>query len=432
MESIFVWGLNHRSDSVAAREQLMRALGASDNDASPSSLSISDWPESVLLTTCNRVEFYVVAEGDLADVQSRLIETISGMSAMDRASLEANSYTCQGDEAIRHLFRVAAGLDSMVLGESQILHQVKRSKEAAEDAGTIGSLLHRLFRRAIRLGKRARTETGINRHPVSMASIGVDCAERHLGTLAGKRALLVGAGKIASLAARRLRERGVANIRVANRRRETAHDLIDRYDAQFVPLGELVEALNDADVVVSASGSRDPLIRRAEVAEIVQHRSTPLVMIDLALPRDVDPDVGELAHVDLSNVDDLQAIVQSHQDARRSEVEPIERMIDADVDRFTKWLKERDATALICALRDRADAIRTEELDATLRRLQLDDTEQEALVEQLSRRIVNKLLHDPTIQIKRWAGNGHGLDQDEISDLFGLDEAESSRSRRDA
>lgn len=432
MESIFVWGLNHRSDSVAARERLMRTLAPPDDDVAAPTLRQSDWTESVWLATCHRVEIYGVAAGDPPDARANLIADLSALSGLDRSAIAANSYAFEGHDAIRHLFRVAAGLDSMVLGEAQILNQVKRAKESAETAETIGPLLHRLFRQAIRLGKRARTETAINRHPVSMASIGVDRAEASLGSLAGRTALIVGAGKIATLAARRLREHEVDGIRVANRRRETAMDLIDQYDARFVPLGDLADALAEVDLVISASGAPEPLIRRADVEDVLNRRSTALVVIDLALPRDVEPDVAELPRVDLYNVDDLQTIVQAHRDARQSEVAPIERMIDADVDRFTKWLKERDATSLICALRDRAEAIRAEELESTLRRLQLDDAEREALVEQLSRRLLNKLLHQPTVQIKRWAGNGHGLDEASIAELFGLDDAEQSRSRRDA
>lgn len=434
MESIFVWGLNHRSDSVEARERLVRALDASSDGASSPLLPLGDDHESVLLSTCNRIEVYGVTARDMSWIRADLIAELSGLSGLDATCLQAASYLHQGTAAGEHLFRVATGLDSLVLGESQILHQVKRAKEQAEAQYTIGPVLHQLFRQAIRLGKRARTETDINRYPVSMASIGVDQAEQSLGSLVGRTALIVGAGKIGGLAARRLNECGIQEIRLANRRRETTDPLLARYNATYWPLENLSSALEGVDLVISASGSPQTLVDRSHVEKARSRESrSPLVIVDLALPRDVEENVAQRPDVELHNVDDLQGIVQVHRERRQAEVEPIERMIADEVDRFDAWLKERDAASLIRALRDRAEAIRDDELQSTLRRLQLDDPDQEALVEQLSRRLMNKLLHDPTTRIKDWAGNGHGLDRDAIAELFGLqdcEQPEDSASRR--
>ncbi|MFB6285216.1 MAG: glutamyl-tRNA reductase [Candidatus Bipolaricaulia bacterium] len=435
MESIFVWGLNHRSDSVEARERLMRALGASGEGSSLPPLPLGDEHESVLLSTCNRIEIYGVTERDMSWIWEDLTAELSRLGGMDATCLQTASYLHQGSAAGEHLFRVATGLDSLVLGESQILHQVKRAKEQAEAQDTIGPVLHQLFRQAIRLGKRARTETDINRYPVSMASIGVDQAEQRLGSLVGRTALIVGAGKIGGLAARRLNERGVQEVRLANRSRETADSLLASYNATFWPLDDLPSALEDVDLVISASGSPRTLVDRSHVDEARSAEDCPpsLVIVDLALPRDVEANVAQRPDVELHNVDDLQDIVQAHRERRQAEVEPIGRMIAAEVDRFDAWLKERDAASLIRALRDRAEAIRDDELQSTLRRLQLDDPDQEALVEQLSRRLMNKLLHDPTTRIKDWVGNDHGLDRDAIAALFGVqdsEQSEQSASRR--
>jgi len=434
MESIFVWGLNHRADAVEARERLMRAFAPSSEGSSPPPLPLGDEHESVLLSTCNRIEVYGVTERDISWIREALTAELSGLGGVNETCLQTASYLHQGSAAGEHLFRVATGLDSLVLGESQILHQVKRAKEQAEAWDTIGPVLHQLFRQAIRLGKRARTETDINRYPVSMASIGVDQAEQRLGSLAGRTALIIGAGKIGGLAARRLDEHGIQDIRVANRRRETADTLLASYNAMFWPLEDRPSALEGVDLVISASGSRHTLVDRSHVekARAAEDRP-PLVIVDLALPRDVEENVAQLPDVELHNVDDLQDIVQAHRERRQAEVEPIERMIAAEADRFDVWLQERDAASLIRALRDRAEAIRDDELQSTLRRLQLDDPDQEALVEQLSRRLMNKLLHAPTTRIKDWAGNGHGLDRDAIAALFGVqdpEQSEQSASRR--
>lgn len=425
MESIFVWGLNHRSDSVDARERLMRVLDTSEGSAMPPSLPLGDEHEAVLLSTCNRIEVYGASACDPSSISGDLIAELSRLSGLDAECLETASYLHQGRAASEHLFRVATGLDSLVLGESQILHQVKRAKEQAEVQDTIGPVLHQLFRQAINLGKRARTETDINRYPISMASIGVDQAEQRLGSLVGRTALVVGAGKVGGLAAQRLDERGIKEIRLVNRHRETANPLLATYNATFWPLDDLPSALEGVDLVISASGSPRTLLDRSHVERARSGAGYPkMVIVDLALPRDVEANVAQRPEVELHNVDDLQGIVQAHRERRQAEVEPIGRMIAAEVDRFDAWLKERDAASLVRALRDRAEAIRDDELQSTLRRLQLDDPDQEALVEQLSRRLMNKLLHDPTTRIKDWAGNGHGLDRDAIAELFGLHDAE--------
>ncbi len=431
MESIFVWGINHRSDSVEARERLMRALATSGDDPSTAAPPPWGWHEAVLLATCHRVECYGVVDDAPGAIRSELLDQLSSRSGADRRALDAVSYTRSGRGAVDHLCRVAAGLDSLALGEAQILHQLKRAKASAEDRHTIGPVLHQLVQRAIHLGKRARTETDISRHPVSMASIGVDRAAARLESLADKAALVVGAGHIATLAARRLRDHGIGEMRIANRHRERAASLVDSYGARFFTLAELRSALEGVDLVISASGASETLLQRADLANALDDRASPLVVVDLALPRDVDPKVDALSGVELHNVDDLRDVVQAHRKRRQAAIEPIERMIAQEVEQFAGWMKERDAASLIGALRHRAEAIRAEELESTLRRLQLDDPDQEALVEQLTRRLMNKLLHQPTVRIKQWAGNGHGLRPDEIADLFGLDDPEQPASKED-
>jgi len=381
-------GVSHRNAPLELRERLYLA----DGQATELARELG----GVVLSTCNRTEVYF--SGGDRDGARRALEQRSGLE------LDGVLASWDGGEAVEHLFRVAAGLDSLVPGEGQILGQVREAYEAALAAGTTGPVLNRLFEEALHTGKRVRTEAKLHEMPESVAESAVDLAARELGGLEGKRALLFGAGRMSELAARGLKERG-AEVVVSSRTLESAQELAGRLGGRAAPFDAIALELIDADLVISATRCPYPILH----AEAVRPRERPLVLIDIAVPRDLDPEIGNVEGCTLHDIDALgEGLVGRDEDVREAE-----RIVAEEAARFADWLRSRDAAPAIAALRKHAEEIRSEELARAERRLGELSEHDRRTVETLTAQIVNKLLHAPTVRAKEGAA-------EPLRELFGL------------
>ena len=422
--AVLVVGLTHRDAPVELRERL--AIGRQEYPAAHGQLS-RYVPEGVILSTCNRTEIYA-SVGHRSSGLRAITHYLSAFSGIEEAALEASLHSHWQQDAVRHLFRVSAGLDSMILGEGQILGQVREAYELASLQGPVGPVLSRLFDRALLVGKRARTETAIARSAVSVSQAAVEQAALTLGTLAGATVLLIGAGKMGQLAARVLQQRGAARIIAANRGQTRAAALVSAVGGEAWSLERLPEALTAADVVISSTASDDYIVTRSLLAaSLPERRGRPLVAIDIAVPRDIEPDVADLPGVSLFNIDDLRGVCSANLDQRRRESSLVEAIVEQEVERFIRWCDERELAPTIRALVDRGERIRQDELARALQRLgQLSDKELNAL-NAMSKAIVQKMLHEPITRLKR---RGAGLDGHHYAlaarELFGLSEGNSS------
>jgi glutamyl-tRNA reductase len=407
---IAVAGMNHRSAPVEVRERVafppcagrgfLRRLGEE-----------GAVEEAVLLSTCNRTEIYAVVEDE--GVRSRILDLLAEDRGVERPSLDRNTYWLTDAEAVRHLYRVASSLDSMVVGEAQILGQVREAYRAATEEQHTGPVLNRLFHTSLRVGKKVRSETGIGDSSLSVPYVAVKLAEGVFGTLRGRRALVLGAGGMSELVIKHLKGRGMADLRIANRTPERALTLAERVGGRAVPFDALPEELLDVDVVVSSTGAGEWVVQSEMVAAALARREGPLFFIDIAVPRDVDPVVQTLGRAFLYDIDDLQAVVERNADDRGEAAEKGEAMISPAVLDFMSWLSTLHVVPLIQELRDRAEQIRRHELSRALQRMDLSREEAEA-VERMSRSLVNKLLHGPISELKALAEAGHPLESAEV------------------
>lgn len=424
---ILCLGLSHHTAPVEFRERLtystpaLRAALARvgcGQTARPVGMT-----ELVILSTCNRLELYTVApdlkvEAWFASLLNFVMET-HGLSAI---GMEDKFYRLAGREAVRHLFCVASGLDSMILGEPQVLGQVTDAYHLALEHGATGSVLSALFRAAIHAGKRARAETGISRNPATISSVAVKLAEATVGDLASRRVLIVGAGDMAELAVEALRARGVDQITVVNRTRDRAALLAERWGAQALAFEQLTEALAEADIVLTSTGAPH-LILTADLvqAALAPRPHRPLVCIDIAVPRDIDPEVGHLPNVHYYDIDDLEAHLNGALAQRQQETPRVEAIVAEEAQAFWNWLRGLEIVPLITDLRAKADAIRRAELEKTLRRLPDLGEDERRRIETMTEALVSKLLHDPTQRLKAEANNGQAAQYAAaVRDLFAL------------
>ncbi len=402
---ILIVGLSHRTAPLELREAL-----AFPKDGLPDALArlreAAGASEAMILSTCNRVELYVNAGAPAA--LEEMATFLATSHARTPAEITGALYRLAGDDAVRHAFRVAASLDSMVLGESQILGQVKEAYQLAEQAGTLGPALTTLRNRSIAAAKRTRTDTGIGRNAVSVSHVAVELARKIFGDLTGRHVLLVGAGKMSEIAARSLVRGGARAVVVGGRTFERACELADALGGRAVPLESLGQELTQADVVLSGTGAAGIVITRAHVEQArAKRRHRPLFLIDIAVPRDVDPAVRELDGVFLYDMDDLRAVAEANLRERQKEADDAEAIVGAELHGFLDWLRARDAVPLLVELRQRAEEIRRGELEKARKRLGALTPEQEQAVDGLTAAIVNKLLHGPTVQLKELAASGH-------------------------
>jgi glutamyl-tRNA reductase len=426
MNQIVLVGLNHKVAPVQIRERLAfggKGLKAALNRFNSGGGARSNYgDEGVILSTCNRLEVYTLAPclEDGTDGICRLLEDCHTES---RETFLPYLYTSTNEKAARHLFSVAAGLDSMVLGEHQILGQVTEAMEIALAQGAAGKVLSALFRYAIEAGKRARTETAISQGTTSISHVAVELARKIFGDLSPCHVLLIGAGEMAELAAQVLAECGVEEISILNRTEERAKDLARRFDAQALGWDGLAEALIWADIVISSTGAPHAVIRPDQVRRANRsRRHRPLFLIDIAVPRDVDPDVARLDGVYLYDIDDLEAVVQHSLAERRREVPKVERIIQEVEQDFVAWYQSLDIVPTIVSLRRQAHAMQEGEVERALRRLPSLSGDEQEIVRAMAKRIVNKLLHHPTIYLKEHASCSDGYHYAEVArDLFGME-----------
>ncbi|MEW5791540.1 MAG: glutamyl-tRNA reductase [Pseudomonadota bacterium] len=394
--NIFSLGLNHTTAPVDVRERVAFAndlLGAAHQNL----LARSGAREAVILSTCNRTELYYSTNSEEAGSVSRWLGEYHHLSS---EALQPYLYLHQGDEAVRHLFRVAAGLDSLVLGEPQILGQLKAAYQQACLARSVGPLFNRLFHWSFSVAKRVRTETAIGGQAVSVAFAAVSLAKRIFGNLSCQQVLLIGAGETIELVARHLREQGVSQMTVANRTVERALPLAEEFDARVISLEQIPDALEQVDIVVSSTASPLPILGKGSVERALKaRRHRPIFMVDIAVPRDIEPEVAELPDIYLYTVDDLQDIIQENMQARRSAAAAAEQIIAEEVAAFGRWRQGLETVPTIRLLREHADRLRRQELERALRHLrQGQDPEQ--VLEHLSQGLTNKLLHQPTVALR--------------------------------
>ena len=397
-------GLNHRNAPVELREQV-----AITPDDLPSALaSLRAWPhvrEAMILSTCNRVELCVAYEGEAPD----LTEYLLAHCPVSGPELRAHLYQHRGPEAVRHLFRVAASLDSMVVGEPQILGQVKAAYEAARAAGTTGRALDRLVQTAFSVAKRVRSETAIGSSSVSIASVAVDLALKIFGSLAGKRVLLVGAGKMGELAARHLLARGAGSITVANRTQARAERLAQTFGGRVLPFAELLDKADQADILITSTGSHEFVFRREDGQRFLQRRrGRPMFFIDIAVPRDVDPEMNRVDNLFVYDIDDLQKVAEANKADRSQEAASAERLVQAEVELFARRQHVVDAVPMLRALQGTVEAMRQGELRRAAARLQGLTPAQHEAVEALTRSLANKFMHAPLQALRTAAQEGDG------------------------
>ncbi len=429
MSELLLLGTSHKTAPLALRERL--AL----TDTGVQTLlaevrSIPDVQEAVVVSTCNRTELYLVV-GDPVEAESAVVAQLARRAGLRPTQLLEGVYSERNCDAARHLYRVSSGLESMVVGEAEVQGQVKRAYEAAQTAGTTGTLTNRLFQAALATGKRVRTETQIGAGRQSVASVAVDLAMDTLGDLADRNVLIVGAGETAELTAQALHERGVATLFVANRRRERAEILATRFAGATLSFDELPTALLRADIVVASTSSPHALIEAEAIDEVLAEREgRPLLLIDLAVPRDIEPACAGLPGVTLANVDDLHAVVRRHAGVRQSEASGAEAIVEDEIADFASWLGSLEVMPTIAALRRHADAIVAgvlEENDARFEDLSERDRERVAAV---ARAVAQRLLHEPTLQVKQATGGTRHARMHVLRELFGLlDETSPEPSR---
>jgi len=395
---LFAVGLSHRTAPVELRESVDFARGGLDAAlAALASRGISR--EVVVLSTCNRAEIY--AAGGPEETVDRLGEFFSEYHGVPHAQVAQHLYRRSGADAARHLFRVAAGLDSLVVGEPQILGQVKTAYSSASDLRLTGALTNRLFHSAFGVGKRVRSETGLGEGAVSVSYAAVALAKKIFGNLKERSVLVLGAGEMAKLTGKHLQAQGVKSITIASRTLAAAQSLATYLQGRAVSWTSLDEALGEADIVVAATGAAEPVLPRARIEEVMRpRRQRPIFIIDIAVPRDVEPDAGSLDQVFLYNIDDLQTVVKENLARRGAELARADAIVEEEVARFASWMHSREIVPTVIALRQRFEAIRRSELTRLEAKLSGLPPDARARVEEVTHLLVEKLLLTPTEQLK--------------------------------
>ena len=426
-----VIGADHRRVPLDVLERL--SIGPKDLPKAVAGVARRDHvAEAVVLSTCNRTEVYAVVDR-FHDAYSGLCDAIVSSCVDDVPDAVEYLDFKVDDEAARHLFSVASGLDSVVVGETDILGQIRRAWETARDEEAVGPQLNALFRQALEVGKRARTETGISRSITSVSAAAVALVGEHVPDLPQRRALVLGAGAMGSRSAAALAGAGLGEVVVANRTIERAHEVAGRTGAEAVGFDELFTVLADTDVLVTASGAPGLLVGPDDVESVVTaRRDRPLLIVDVAVPRDVDPRVGEIDGVTLLDMNDVKRFVDAGIESRHGEIEAVRRIVDDEVDRFRAMRSARTVAPIVTALREQAESVRVAELRRAERRLAgLSESEMVA-VEALTRRIVAKLLHRPNVRLGDLAGTVRGDRMAEaLLDLFELAEDQPPADEQD-
>lgn len=379
--------------------------------------------ESVILSTCNRTEIYVVAD-QIHTGRHYAKAFLADWFGMEKESLTPYLKIHENERAVEHLFRVACGLDSMILGETQILGQVRESFFAAQRSGATGTMFNQVFKQAITLAKKAHTETNINDHPVSVSYAAVELAKQIFGGLHKKKVLIAGAGKMSELTAKHLHASGAADVTVANRTLENALELAKRFNGKAIGMNELEASLGDADILISSTGSDGYIVTRERMAPVVKKRKgRPLFMVDIAVPRDIDPALHEMDDIFIYDIDDLNGIVEANLEERRNEAEKIEIMIEKELESYRDWLNMLGVVPVISALRQKALDIQAETMNSIERKLPDLGEHEKKVLRKHTKSIVNQLLRDPISGIKEMASEPDGDEAlHQFTKLFAIEE----------
>jgi glutamyl-tRNA reductase len=419
---IVLLGLNHKTAPVALRE----CLAISKDETSIALKAFQELPsvrEVMLFSTCNRVEVLMVVQDKMNSVDAVKL-FLSGLKHLPVSEFERSLYIYEGDDAVRHVFRVAASLDSMVVGEPQILGQIKEAYHMATTTKTSGVLLNKLLHRTFFVAKRVRTETGIGDNAVSISYAAVELGRKIFGTFEGKKVLLIGAGEMAELAVEHLIRNRAGDILVANRTFETGVDLAMKFKGQAIRFDEIEDALKQVDIIISSTGSPDYVVTRNHVKGIARQRhNRPLFFIDIAVPRDIDPEINRLSNSYVYDIDDLQGIVDENVEDRNKEAIKGERIVDEAVLSFRHWYESLEVIPTIVELRKKVEEIAKGELEKTLHAVKHLSADDLNAISRMTEAMVNKILHDPTMLLK---SSGRHEDKSVYLDvtrkLFKLDE----------
>ncbi len=414
--SLLAFGLNHTTAPVELRERV--SFGS---DVMPEALSqLTDEEgieEAVILSTCNRTEVY--CNLDQAGEQ-RSIRWFSEFHGLKQDQLQPFLYKYPDANAVKHVLRVASGLDSMVLGEPQVLGQLKSAYQTALQAGSIGKLLSRLFQHSFRVAKQIRTSTMIGSHPVSVAFAAVRLAQQIFGNLSDQTALLIGAGDTIELAARHLHENGLKKMIIANRTLERSQHLANEYSAYAIPLSDIPHHLAEADIVISSTASQLPILGKGAIERAIKARKhRPMFMVDIAVPRDIEPEAGELEDIYLYTVDDLKDVIQENLRNRKQAALQAEEIIDTQVIHFMDWLNSLDAVSTIRALREQAYSIQDEVLFSAQQKLRAG-ADPEKVLQEVTRTLTNKLIHAPSTQLRAAGAEGRDDLLSAVQELYNL------------
>ncbi|OED44989.1 glutamyl-tRNA reductase [Endozoicomonas sp. (ex Bugula neritina AB1)] len=424
-------GINHKTAPISLREQV-----AFSPDQIPDALrdarKFIGTDEVAILSTCNRTELYCTMDDSTTQLFDRALNWLTHYHQVEYQELSQHSYTYHGKDAVRHTMRVACGLDSMILGEPQILGQLKSAYATAQEAGTTGTSLNRLFQHSFTTAKRIRTETAINEQPVSVAFAATQLAKQIFTDLSENTALLVGAGETVELVARHLRQQGLTNIIVANRTLERAKLLTSEFGGRPVLLSDLTQVLHEADIIISSTASPVPVLGKGAIEKALKkRRHRPIFMVDIAVPRDIEPEVSELPDIFLYTVDDLNGVIEENMQQRKEAAVQAESMIEADAYDFMTRLRSLGAVDVLRNYRQQTELVRDVELEKALQSLS-NGAEPQKVLQQFARSLTNKLMHQPSVQLKQAAAKGK-LDQLEWAEtLLGLKTTKDKSTTQDA
>lgn len=422
MDEIVLLGINHKTAPIELRECLAfsneETLAALETFKASPAIS-----EVMVISTCNRVEI-LVATGNKTKAEETAKTYLSASKKLPVAKFEQALYAHCGDEAVRHIFMVASSLDSMMVGEPQILGQIKEAYNIAGSKKTSGVLLNRLLHRAFFVAKRVRSETGIGDHAVSISYAAIELGKKIFGSLEGKKALLIGAGEMAELAVEHLLRNKSGDILVANRTFESGVQLAQKFNGQAVRFEEIIDCLQHVDIIISSTGSPDFILTRDQVKGVMRiRRNRPLFFIDIAVPRDIDPAINRLTNSYVYDIDDLQGVIAENIEERNREAIKGARIVDESVIHFRQWYENLGVVPTIVALREKMDSIAKTEIKKTMQSLShLSDQDHQAIT-RMANAMINKILHDPTRLLKSNEAQGEKFDHLDITrKLFGLDE----------
>ena len=417
--TLLALGINHKTAPVEIREKVAFAPEKMEQ-ALHECVNKGEVSEAAILSTCNRTELYFSLPDDESDINT-LLDWFCQYHQLDRKEVEPFIYLHDNNAAVQHILRVASGLDSLVLGEPQILGQIKDAYNTANQAGTIGRQLNRLFQHTFSVAKQVRTDTAIGASPVSVAFAAVSLAKRIFADLSKHTALLIGAGETTELVARHLAEQGVNKMIVANRTVERAQTLASQFEAEAIALSDMPDRLVEADIIIASTASQLPILGKGAVERALKHRKhRPMFMVDIAVPRDIEPEVGKLDDVYLYTVDDLREVIEEGRQSREEAAQQAEEIVENQVEHFMGWLRSLKGVDTIRAFRSQAEEKRDEQL-ALARKQLAAGKDPEQVITDLARTLTNKLIHEPSAQLNQAAYSGRREMLELARELFNLE-----------